>query len=478
MTEEHHPLPQSVPEPDKQYTRCPNCGAIYLINPAKLLVRKGEVRCGECREVFNAISEEVERGADGVFLPKQSSTVGGEGDKDDGDVVADIIEADADADAGRHSDLMDNVDGDTDISEEKSNLERESSMVSLEAEAAADSQKVEDMAIDEDVDFLSEIDDDHPEEIDDIQDEEKSDFDTPSNVFPEKNFDAERTYSMRETPRFDRNAELPVEEGDSTDSSSFEPNLFEGTASSWERPALDANLPSPENAERHASKLFTEHEFSQDVSQAPVEEVKHPPQDIYGDKRQPPELQRSRRTEPLNEIKSSSINILGVDEYIVDRPNPLMGFFWFLVCAGFVMLLGLQVKYFFVEAYAQDDRYRPPLALFCKVANCQLPPRRDPYRFAITNTRIDLHPQEPGALRVTIMMINQAEFHQPYPQIRITLTDRVGRVVGRRTFGPEFYLSTRKDNVLKSGELGTLEFDLAHPHEKAVGFVVDVVTST
>jgi len=186
-----------------------------------------------------------------------------------------------------------------------------------------------------------------------------------------------------------------------------------------------------------------------------------------------------RQAEEMAEIKMdprpAAINMSGVDEYIVDRPNPLAGVFWFLVSVAFVVLLGLQVKYFLVERFAQHEAYRPYLQVFCKVARCELPPRRDAYRFTITQTRVDLHPQEPGALRITVRLLNQADFSQPYPELRLTLTDRVGRVVGRRKFDPDFYLQKGSFNRLASGELGYVVFDLAHPHEKAVGFVVDVV---
>lgn len=185
------------------------------------------------------------------------------------------------------------------------------------------------------------------------------------------------------------------------------------------------------------------------------------------------------RVEEVAEIKMdprpAAINMSGVDEYIVDRPNPLAGVFWSLVSVAFVVLLGLQVKYFLVERFAQHEAYRPYLQVFCKVARCELPPRRDAYRFTITQTRVDLHPQEPGALRITVRLLNQADFSQPYPELRLTLTDRVGRVVGRRKFDPDFYLQKGTSTQLASGELGYVVFDLASPHEKAVGFVVDVV---
>ena len=166
----------------------------------------------------------------------------------------------------------------------------------------------------------------------------------------------------------------------------------------------------------------------------------------------------------------------GVDEYIKDRANPLASFTWLMVAAGFLFLLSMQIKYFYVEKYAQDDNYRKYLAGFCMIAQCELPARSDPYSFTLTHTKIDLHPAQPGALRVTVKLVNEAGYPQPYPSLQLTLTDRVGRVVGRRSFSPEDYLLESSQNLVGDGELGTVLFDLARPHEKAVGFVIDIVT--
>lgn len=164
----------------------------------------------------------------------------------------------------------------------------------------------------------------------------------------------------------------------------------------------------------------------------------------------------------------------GVDHYLTPRAHPLAGLLWALAALALVALLGAQVKYLMVERYAQHESLRPYLAWFCELAACRLPARHDPRRITLTRTHIDLHPRRPGALRVTVKLVNEATYSQPYPRLRLTLTDRDGWVVGRRTFAPAEYLSGRR-NRLRSGELGAVYLDLAHPHEKAVGFEVDVV---
>ena len=163
-------------------------------------------------------------------------------------------------------------------------------------------------------------------------------------------------------------------------------------------------------------------------------------------------------------------------EYIKDRSKPLATLVWFMASVGLMFLLSLQVKYFYVDKFAQDQSLRKYLAGFCKIASCELPPLKSPDLFALTYTKIDPHPNQPDALRVTVKLFNKAAYSQPYPDLRITLSDRAGRIVGRRSFRPDSYLATGSENMVGEGELISLLFDLARPHEKAVGFAVDIVT--
>ncbi len=163
-------------------------------------------------------------------------------------------------------------------------------------------------------------------------------------------------------------------------------------------------------------------------------------------------------------------------EYIKDRREPLIALAWCVASVGLFILLSLQIKYFYVEKFAQDQSFRKYLVGFCKVASCELPPLESPDLFTLADTKVDLHPDQPDALRVTVKLFNRAGYSQPYPDLRITLTDRAGRVVGRRSFPPQSYLAAGSENMVGDGELVSLLFDLARPHEKAVGFAVNIVT--
>ena len=175
--------------------------------------------------------------------------------------------------------------------------------------------------------------------------------------------------------------------------------------------------------------------------------------------------------------RANGININGAP-HIAPRASPMSRLLWSVAALGLLVLLGLQVKYLFTEKYAQHQSHSPFLTTGCELFNCKLPARSDSSRLTLTHTRIDLHPFAPGAIRITVKLVNEAVFAQPYPDLQVTLTDWNGRVVGRRTFPPGRYFAEGQPETLGSGELGVMLFDIARPHEKAVGFEVNIVAGS
>ena len=289
-------------------------------------------------------------------------------------------------------------------------------------------------------------------------------------------------------------------DGDDQDSSPVLPGVDAGQTMAWsdqdgrdmshDRPVEDAGSTSVQGGGFTGSETDDDHRADPVLPPPipdgePLAELKVTPEPFVGNwfhvdpdstmERNPFDERKESDVSDRGASRQSSISMNGVDDYIADRPNPLAAFCWFIVVVGFLFLLGLQVRTHFVDRYAQAERFRPYLSLFCRVAACELPARRDADSFSITNTRVELHPDEPGAVKITVKLVNRAEFSQPYPDLQLTLIDRVGRVIGRRTFSPDFYLDAAGRDLLESGEQVSVDFNLAQPHEKAVGFVVEVV---
>ncbi len=504
-----------------QYARCPYCMAVFRTNQEKISARQGKVRCGACREVFNALEHAVEMDDSGGFRRlshDQSALASDISISRSG--VADLDHPDSEVEKKIETTFEDTAEKQPE--EDQAKAEESETQEALKEEyqtqeALEEESETEETSKEESVTEKVPMDvSDEEYGSEDRTPADAAAFDSPGleSIAAEgkplmqikekaqgilstaENSDqlvgeSENVYSSAETDTSHPQSEYL----DSENSGAVE-NDDESSASldvvsayvqdpEWDKEWLEFSEQEVESAVldtyiENRSEAVGQYkaENSQDSAKKPqVQTWFNAEPDSLLDNN-PFSTGDTASPESAEDQKPSLINMSGVDHYIVDQPNPLVNIFWSLVSIAFVVLLGLQVKYFFVEKYAQDDRYRSYLGLFCKIAQCELSPRRDAFRFTITNTRIDLHPEEPGALRITVKLLNQAKFTQPFPGLQLTLTDRVGRVVGRRTFEPEFYLAAAQRKQLASGELGIVTFDLAHPHEKAVGFVVDVVTKT
>ncbi len=156
------------------------------------------------------------------------------------------------------------------------------------------------------------------------------------------------------------------------------------------------------------------------------------------------------------------------------QPRPFKTATLSLLTVLLALLLVWQVKSFYLDDLAQVSAVRPYLESLCRPLGCVLPPRRDFVRIDLVGTSIDVNPEYPGALDIQASLINRAGFPQPYPPLRVTLTDREGRVVGRRTYLPSEYRAGDGER-LPVREVRNVSINLAKPAENAVGYEVELM---
>jgi predicted Zn finger-like uncharacterized protein len=84
---------------------------------------------------------------------------------------------------------------------------------------------------------------------------------------------------------------------------------------------------------------------------------------------------------------------------------------------------------------------------------------------------------EPGAsgtLRVRATIMNTAAQLQPYPLLRVTLANRFGAPVAERDFEPSEYLGKTTARMLSPGERANATLDILDPGKDAEGFEIDL----
>jgi len=176
--------------------------------------------------------------------------------------------------------------------------------------------------------------------------------------------------------------------------------------------------------------------------------------------------------------RDSNLSSTADDITLVEIPRlqPVRTAAWWLGSIFLVLLALFQLKQYYLVDLAQFSALRPYLATICNYAGCEIPPVREFALIELLDTRVNPHPDTPEALRVTASLINRATFEQRFPHIQVTLTDRVGRIVGRRTYSPKQYLGSSA-KVLTPNVVERIALDLAHPEETAVGYELQLVSS-
>jgi predicted Zn finger-like uncharacterized protein len=81
-----------------------------------------------------------------------------------------------------------------------------------------------------------------------------------------------------------------------------------------------------------------------------------------------------------------------------------------------------------------------------------------------------------GKLRVRASILNTAGLFQPYPLLRVTLANRFGNRIGARDFEPAEYLGKPTARLLAPGERADATIDIVDPGNDAEGFEIDVCT--
>lgn len=144
--------------------------------------------------------------------------------------------------------------------------------------------------------------------------------------------------------------------------------------------------------------------------------------------------------------------------------------------AALTLLLLLQLLLADRDRLAADARWRPLLANVCGVLGCTLPPWREPEAFALLARDVRPHPSKPEVLRVTATFRNDARWPQPWPRVRLTLSDVNGNAVATRDFDARDYLGNAPAQAeLRSGQSASIAMDVVESGPRSVAFDFDLL---
>jgi hypothetical protein len=121
-------------------------------------------------------------------------------------------------------------------------------------------------------------------------------------------------------------------------------------------------------------------------------------------------------------------------------PEPRRWWVGIAMGLGVLALLG-QIFWYQFESWGRDPTLRPVYGFICSTLGCELPVLRELAAMRTQKLLVRSHPELADALVVDAVIVNGADFAQPFPELELRFTTIDGDLVAGRRFKPEEYLS-------------------------------------
>ena len=123
---------------------------------------------------------------------------------------------------------------------------------------------------------------------------------------------------------------------------------------------------------------------------------------------------------------------------------------------------------------AQQESWRPLLVSSCSVFGCQVPPLQRIEQFEVS--AIEVSEKVSGQQQVSLMLKNTADFAQPFPKIKVVLSDIKGGNFTTPVFTPAEYLPKASHNTLiQPNQMVQIGFSFLSDDKNYSGYQVKLV---
>lgn len=141
-----------------------------------------------------------------------------------------------------------------------------------------------------------------------------------------------------------------------------------------------------------------------------------------------------------------------------------------------LLALIIQVGWFKFDYFSRAEPYRTGYLFLCPYIGCQVPTLVDTSRIVASNLVVRETPEAPGALTVDVMIINNAPFEQPYPDLVLVFTNIDGKQVASRRFVPNEYLGgeVAGQDLMPQNTKVHISLDMVDPGPEAVNYHIEI----
>jgi predicted Zn finger-like uncharacterized protein len=146
---------------------------------------------------------------------------------------------------------------------------------------------------------------------------------------------------------------------------------------------------------------------------------------------------------------------------------------WSTLAVLLLLLLAAQIVNRERAFIASHTPFGEPLRTLYAHLGLRLPIPADLREYQLRQWGVTGDPAANGILRVRASILNTAAAFQPYPWLRVTLTDRFGHRVGTRDFAPREYLG-KPPKLMAPGQRADATLNIVDPGKSAEGFEIDL----
>lgn len=357
------------------------------------------------------------------------------------------------------------IDVVTDISEELNSHELEEPEISQENDLDDDNQS-QSFDFDE---HSSEVEDDLSHIEQEFESEALDGLDSDNNDIEAS--EQQSIESSRETNEFN-DSETDITEAEQTEISQLDPELVE--SEQRDPDYLDSNHIEPEfnetdlpDSEIPESETFevdnNRTEDLEDLGLTTENLDEHPEsyQELSGQLAE--QMQETdSEPDPLDEF-----------EKIVEENHSGIKTKLITAVVGILLVIFFQQVWSNRQSLAWSETWGGTIKSFCNFLPCELQAKRDISAIELLQRQLGPDEELENMLDIKVLLINKANFEQPYPTIRIAFSDKNSDPVYEKAFPPEYYLEAdAKDSLMPSNSEIHIHFKTEHSHPDALGFEI------
>ena len=118
-----------------------------------------------------------------------------------------------------------------------------------------------------------------------------------------------------------------------------------------------------------------------------------------------------------------------------------------------------------------DPTFGPLIESTCEFVGCELPPKRDINKIVIKQKSVIKERDDARKLKIDLLIVNQAGFDQPYPDLMLRFTNIEGKVVAEDQFAPNEYLREMPEEPMMPMDIPVhVSFIVRSPSDAVTGY--------